>query len=151
MRMLVGGPGMRDRGRRRSVWMGVAALLAVLVMGIAAPTSGASSKGTSAKVVVVVKRGTFGQILATTGARMTLYYQAVGNVPGACLGAWPPLLMPAGKTMPTGATGLGTKAFQKTKLQVTYKGKRLYTFAGDSGHSVNGNGVSGFYVAQLTG
>jgi len=27
---------------------------------------------------------------------------------------------------------------------------RLYTFTGDSGHSVNGNGVAGFVVAKLT-
>ena len=151
MRMLDGGTGLRERRRgRRSVWMGAAALLAVLVMAIAAPTSGASS-GTSAKVVVVVTRGSFGQILATPGARMTLYIRPSGSCTGACLTAWPPLLMPAGKTTPTGTTGLGTKAFQTTKLQVTYNGKRLYTFAGDTGHSVNGNGVAGFVVAQVTG
>jgi hypothetical protein len=26
---------------------------------------------------------------------------------------------------------------------------RLYTFTGDSGHSVNGNGVAGFSVAKM--
>jgi hypothetical protein len=26
---------------------------------------------------------------------------------------------------------------------------RLYTFTGDSGHSVNGNGVAGFHVAKV--
>jgi len=35
-------------------------------------------------------------------------------------------------------------------LQVTYHKQRLYTFTGDSGHSVNGNGVAGFKVAKVT-
>jgi len=29
------------------------------------------------------------------------------------------------------------------------RGLRLYTFTGDSGHSVNGNGVAGFHVAKV--
>jgi hypothetical protein len=33
---------------------------------------------------------------------------------------------------------------------VTYHGQRLYTFTGDTGHSVNGNGVAGFVVAKVT-
>jgi hypothetical protein len=32
---------------------------------------------------------------------------------------------------------------------VTYNGQRLYTFTGDIGYSVNGNGVGGFVVASL--
>ena len=134
---------------RRLVGVGVAGVLAVLVLVIAAPTFGASNAGTSKKMVVVVTRGSFGKILATTGTEMSLYYKPSGSCTGACLSAWPPLLMPAGKTTPTGTTGLGTKPFQKTKLQVTYNGKRLYTFTGDTGHSVNGNGIAGFVVAQV--
>ncbi len=38
----------------------------------------------------------------------------------------------------------------KTEYQVTYRGKRLYTFVDDSGSQVNGNGVAGFVVAKVT-
>jgi hypothetical protein len=59
--------------------------------------------------------------------------------------------MPKGKTMPKGVRCLGTAKFGRHhQLQVTYHGKRLYTFTGDSGHSVNGNGVAGFKVAKVT-
>jgi hypothetical protein len=57
--------------------------------------------------------------------------------------------MPAGKTMPAGASCLGVAKFGH-RLQVTYRGRRLYTFVSDSGHSVTGNGVEGFVVAKAT-
>jgi hypothetical protein len=58
--------------------------------------------------------------------------------------------MPAGKTVAKGAPCLGTKAFgTHHRLQVTYHKHRLYTFSGDSGISVNGNGVGGFKVMRL--
>jgi hypothetical protein len=57
--------------------------------------------------------------------------------------------MPAGKTIPKGAPCLGTKSFgPHHRLQVTYRKHRLYTFTGDSGKSVNGNGLAGFAVAR---
>lgn len=32
---------------------------------------------------------------------------------------------------------------------MTYRGKRLYLFAGDTGSAVTGNGLSGFVVAKV--
>jgi hypothetical protein len=69
---------------------------------------------------------------------------------GCGLGIWPRLIMPAGKTILRGASCLGTAKFGgRHRLQVTYHGKRLYTFVGDMGHSVNGNGMQGFKVAKV--
>lgn len=66
-----------------------------------------------------------------------------------CRAVWPRLVMPPGKTKPKGASCLGTSPFAHHWLQVTYRKHRLYTFTGDSGGSVTGNGVAGFKVAKV--
>ena len=48
-----------------------------------------------------------------------------------------------------GANCLGTKTLGNHRLQVTYRGHRLYTFADDSGTSVTGNNLEGFKVAKV--
>ncbi len=105
------------------------------------------ARTTSAIVVKVVTRAPFGKMLATIKGR-SLYIKPKGGCTGACLTAWPPLLMPKGTTVPRGVRCLKTAKFGR-RLQVTYRGKRLYRFAGDSGTSVNGNNVGGFKVAKL--
>ncbi len=106
----------------------------------------------SSKSAVVVKERTrhhFGKILVTPKGR-ALYMLPHGSCTGACLSIWPRLVMPHGKTMPKGAKCLGTAKFgSHGRLQVTYHKMRLYTFADDSGTSVNGNGVAGFKVAKV--
>jgi predicted lipoprotein with Yx(FWY)xxD motif len=139
-------------------WAARAVVAALLVSGSTVATAGIAaaaqaqvrppSAGTSATVVQVASRTGFGKILVTVGKGMSLYENPSGCSAG-CRSIWPPLLMPKGATTPKGAKCLGT-AKLGTKLQVTYNGQRLYTFTGDSGHSVNGNGVAGFMVAKHT-
>ena len=101
-----------------------------------------------AVVVKVVTRHPFGKMLATVHGR-SLYIKPTGGCTGACLGVWPPLLMPKGKTIPLGTHCLGTvRAGQRR--QVTYRGKRLYLFVSDTGSSVTGNNVEGFKVAKFS-
>jgi predicted lipoprotein with Yx(FWY)xxD motif len=110
-----------------------------------------AARGKPAVVVQVVNRAPFGPMLANTQG-LSLYTVS-GPCTGGCLTIWPQLLMPRGKTIPMGATGLGTKKVTvggRRALQVTYKGLPLYTFNGDSGNSVNGNGVGGFKVATVS-
>ncbi len=105
----------------------------------------------TAKTAVVVKernRAHFGKILVTERGA-ALYYMPSGSCAGQCLTIWPRLVMPKGKTKPRGATCLGTKTFGNHRLQVTYRGHRLYTFADDSGTSVTGNNLEGFKVAKV--
>ncbi len=60
---------------------------------------------------------------------------------GSCLKSWPPLLVAAGTT-PKGPVALGTIKRPEGKIQVTYKGAPLYTFAGDSKKGeANGEGL----------
>ena len=139
-------------------WTARAAVAALLVSGTTVATAGVAgaaqaqvrpaSAGTSATVVAVASRHGFGKILVTVSVGMALYENPAG-CNATCRSIWPPLLMPTGATTPKGAKCLGTKALGR-KLQVTYNGQRLYTFTGDSGHSVNGNGQGGFVVAKHT-
>jgi predicted lipoprotein with Yx(FWY)xxD motif len=106
-----------------------------------------AGKSMTSKVVKEETRTGFGLILTTPKGR-ALYVDTDPPCTSGCLAVWPPLLMPKGKTVPTGAADLGTVAFGK-KLQVTYEGRPLYTFTSDHGKSVTGNGVNGFAVAEV--
>ena len=158
---------MRDRAtvarRRALLVMGVAAL-GVSIPMLAAPSASAAAAPARvhvmstphAKVPVVVKAETrkgFGLILVTASGT-TLYRDSndgpdMPTCTGSCASIWPPLVLPAGDTKPRGGkgvTGLGTVKLANNDLQVTFNKEPLYTFTGDSGKSVNGNGVGPFLV-----
>jgi predicted lipoprotein with Yx(FWY)xxD motif len=101
-------------------------------------------------VVAETNRPPFGEILTNKKSRTLYVLTGGGTCTASCLKVWPPLLMPKGKTMPAGASGLGTVAFGAKRLQVTYNSSALYTFTGDSGTSATGNGEAGFVVAQVS-
>jgi predicted lipoprotein with Yx(FWY)xxD motif len=124
--------------------LGAAAAVVPAAHAVPAMTPSASHR---AVVVKVVTRHHFGKILATVHGR-ALYIKPHGGCSGGCLSVWPRLLLPKGKTVPAGIRCLGTAAAGHRR-QVTYRGKRLYLFTGDSGHSVNGNNQDGFKVAKL--
>jgi predicted lipoprotein with Yx(FWY)xxD motif len=126
------------------------ASLSVAAFSSTASAAAAPMHPATRSAVVVKERVShhFGKILVTVHGA-ALYYLPSGSCTGQCLAVWPRLVMPAGKTKPKGATCLGTSAFGHHRLQVTYRRHSLYTFTGDSGGSVNGNGVSGFKVAKV--
>ena len=145
----------RPDGPRGMSWTARAVVAAVLMGGVTAATAGIAAAqtgqgptGTSAVVVKEAFRMGFGKMLVTHGTGMALYTNPAG-CSAACQSIWPPLVMPAGATTPTGAPCLAT-AKLGTKLQVTYHKLRLYTFVNDTGHSVTGNGVAGFHAAKVT-
>ena len=140
-------------------WAARAAVAALLACGSTAAAMGAAGAaqaqlrpagpGTAAVVVHVATRPGFGTMLVTVNGGHALYVKPGGGCAASCRSVWPPLLMQSGATTPKGAACLAT-AMLGSKLQVTYHGLRLYTFTGDSGHSVNGNGVGGFLAAKTT-
>jgi len=144
-------------GRSGLGWMSRVTLTILLAGATAAATVGVAAAqpapvpaSHSARVVLQRHRGHFGKILVTPVAGMALYFKPHGGCTGACLGIWPRLVMPRGKTIPKGAKCLGTAHFGRHhRLQVTYHGRRLYTFVDDTGHSVTGNGFQGFKVAKV--
>jgi predicted lipoprotein with Yx(FWY)xxD motif len=125
--------------------LGVATPLAV---GAAAGASGAPTTAVVVKVKAATRAG-FGKILVT-GAGAALYQDSDDTAhhpptcTGGCATVWPPLTLPAHGVL-KGVAGLGTVTAGGTKY-VTYKGLPLYTFTGDSGTSVNGNGDGPFAV-----
>jgi predicted lipoprotein with Yx(FWY)xxD motif len=144
--------------KRRLGWISRAAIAVTAAGTIAAGGTGVAMAGTHAgparagKTAVVAHKRTrphFGSMLVTAKAGRALYILPKGSCTGECLAVWPRLLLPKGKTKPLGASCLGTAKVGKTgRLQVTYGGKRVYTFVDDQGHSVTGNGVSGFKAAK---
>lgn len=141
--------------RRR--WIARAATVALAAGSLTGLTAGLTSAAQAAptaahklKVVKIVTRKPIGKMLATIkGKGASLYYMPKGTCGSTCQTFWPPLLLPKGsKATPTGVACLGTAKFGK-RLQVTYRGKRLYTFTSDSGAKVTGNGVAGFKAAKV--
>src|SRR5262249_56250206 len=140
-------------------WTARAVVATLLVSGSAVATAGIAasaqaqirpaSAGISATVVKEARRTGFGLMLVTPSTGMALYEHPNGGCDATCRSIWPPLLMPRGKTVPKGAPCLATVKLG-TRLQVTYHKQRLYTFTGDSGPTVNGNGQAGFVVAKVT-
>jgi predicted lipoprotein with Yx(FWY)xxD motif len=107
--------------------------------------------------VSAATRGSFGDILVSgSGATLYRYDADKPNMPtctGSCATAWPPLLLPVGTTSVkagSGLTGVGSVMLSDGRSQVTYDQMPLYTFASDSGTSVNGQGVGGFFVVHPT-
>ncbi len=81
------------------------------------------------------------ETILTDANGMTLYYfmpdKGTGKVTclGTCLQNWPPVLLPAGATKPTGDKGvtgtLSTVASPNGGMQVTYNGWPMYTWVKD--------------------
>jgi predicted lipoprotein with Yx(FWY)xxD motif len=131
-------------------------------MGSPASAAGAradTKAPTSTKVVVSeVTVAKYGKVLVDQKG-LVLYYDTA-NKPSHvactadCLTAWPPLVLPKGQTTAlagTGVTGLG-KVKGPSGLQVTWKGKALYTFVEDTKGTVMGQGIGHvWFVTQLSG
>ena len=122
---------------------------AIAVAGLSASTVAIGTAGAASgkKVTVSIARATVGKILVSG---KTLYTLSTGNAActGQCLTFWPELLLPKGVKKATAGKGvkaskLGTIARTGGALQVTYGGKALYWFSGDSAAGqVNGNNLA---------
>jgi predicted lipoprotein with Yx(FWY)xxD motif len=101
---------------------------------------------------------TLGKTILTNTRGRTLYSLSAETkgrfiCTGACASTWRPLVVPAG-VKPTGPVKLGTIERPDGKTQVTFKGRPLYSFSGDSKTGdVNGEGIKdvGTWHAAVTG
>jgi predicted lipoprotein with Yx(FWY)xxD motif len=149
--------------RRTTLLVGLASLAVGLAAwaptATAAPVRAQSAHSVAphaAPIVVrVASRKGFSKILvAAAGASLYRDTNDGPNDPtctGSCATVWPPLVLPKGDKKPkggAGVTGLGTVMIANGQLQVTFHTEPLYTFSGDSGHSVDGNGVGPFLVVK---
>ena len=134
---------------RRSSWLRLATA-AFAVGGFSASVliandAGAATRSSSKRVLVsTTKTAKFGTILMSGKTLYTLKPSSMA-CDAACLQVWPELVLPKGVTKAKAGSGvtaskLGTVKRSGGVLQVTYSGKALYWFSGDSGPGqVNGN------------
>jgi predicted lipoprotein with Yx(FWY)xxD motif len=123
------------------------AVLAIAMLAAAVATSGAAQGGTTKRVAAEAQNPELGKTILTTTKGRTLYSLSVEKngrfiCTGPCLSTWHPLTVPAG-TRPIGPVKLSTISRPNGGgLQVTYKGRPLYRFAGDTkAGDVNGEGI----------
>jgi predicted lipoprotein with Yx(FWY)xxD motif len=117
----------------------------------AKPTSDISRAGSLATLHTATNtvRGKTESILVNAKGLPLYYFQGdsakKSNVRGALLRLWPALISrhPVG----TGTPGKLAALQAANGHQVTYNGRFLYTFIDDTPGHVNGQGVSGFFVA----
>jgi predicted lipoprotein with Yx(FWY)xxD motif len=134
-----------ERRLFRSAWVGRrgAIVLAAGAASVAALTVGAGIVGAAQGSKFTVVRTSDGGVLSDGKT----VYVLKGNVPcnAGCLIVWPAVVLPKGVKHPTAGSGvsaskLGTVKVSGGNLQVTYGGKRLYFFTGDTARGdVNGN------------
>jgi predicted lipoprotein with Yx(FWY)xxD motif len=123
---------------------------------IVAGPAGAATSRIAKSVAVTTVKTTKGKVLASG---KTLYTLKPSSTPctAACLKIWPALVLPKGVTKAKAGSGVSaSKLGSKTRSgvrQVTYGGKPLYYFVGDTAPGqVNGNvtDVWGKWTAVVT-
>lgn len=121
---------------------------------------GLGSAGAKQATKVVAKQApnaTLGKTVLTTAKGHTLYSLSAETngrfiCTGTCLSTWHPLTVPTG-VKPKGPVKLGTIERPDGRTQVSYKGRPLYSFAGDSrAGDVGGEGIKdvGTWHAAVT-
>ncbi len=124
----------------------------------AAAVLGTQALASSADMGPVVKitAPKFGAILATN-KHLALYTWNTEkdkkvHCTGACATTWPPLTVPAHTMIAKHIAGVmgtfGTIVRPGGKTQVTWDGRPLYTFHGDTPTKILCNGVDGWYVVK---
>ena len=131
----------------------VVAVLALAACGGAGSDSGASSPGADTATVSVEELGDSGRVLVDSAGK-ALYAadeEADSSVvcTGACTSFWMPLTIhgraPSGNSLPG---ELGVVERGDGTRQVTFDGKRLYTFVEDEPGEVTGDGFSDAFDGQ---
>ncbi len=123
----------------------IGVLLALsLLVAVGAPQVLAAKS--SKRVAAEAENSTLGKTVLTTTKGRTLYSLSVEKngrfiCTASCLSVWHPLLVPAG-VRPTGPVKLSTIERPEGGTQVTYKGRPLYRFGGDTkAGQANGEGI----------
>jgi predicted lipoprotein with Yx(FWY)xxD motif len=138
----------------RTRWLGVAAVVGLVLAACAKSGSGSAgsgsggSNGAGATVNATTVSG-LGRVVDTADG-FTLYH-LTGETGGkilctaSCQGLWPPLLAPSGGSAVAGSGvsgSLGTVKRPDGSMQVTLNGMPLYRYSGDTGAGqANGEGI----------
>ena len=124
----------------------VLVVLAAALVAVFAAQSGAATSTSKQQVVRTVNNAMLHTKVLVNRKGMTLYSLSVEKrgrficTDQSCLSLWIPLVVPKGTT-PTGAVHLGTVRRPDGRIQVSYRGLPVYTFAQDrKPGDVKGNG-----------
>jgi predicted lipoprotein with Yx(FWY)xxD motif len=137
--------GTPDRSATHKVPLGRMASAVVALGGLSGLVLADGTAGAASRVVVsTTKNAKFGTILVSGKTVYTLKASKTA-CSTQCLKIWPALMLPKGVAKATAGKGvsaskLGTVKRSGGALQVTYAGKPLYWFVGDTGAGqVHGN------------
>jgi predicted lipoprotein with Yx(FWY)xxD motif len=131
-------------------------LLAAVAAAVAIAPQVMSATG-DAKPVIRETAPKFGPIIATR-AHLALYTwkrEKDGKVrcTGACAKTWPPLTIAKGTMVTKHVAGVmgtfGEIVRPDKRVQVTFDGRPLYTFHGDTATKILCNGVDGWFVVRV--
>lgn len=133
-------------------------VLAVVALALFAGLA-ASAGGSTRAPVIKLKDERFGNILATPGHKALYYWnvekKAGGKVrcTGACARAWPPLIVRSAAAVPRRLPGIvgtfGVIRRPDGRLQVTFRGLPIYTYAHEGPNQVLCNNVDGWFVVRV--
>jgi predicted lipoprotein with Yx(FWY)xxD motif len=132
--------------RRRPFRLPLVGMLLALSFLVAAGVPQVLAAKPSKRVAAEAENATLGKTVLTTTKGRTLYSLSVEKngkfiCTGSCLSVWHPLMVPTG-VRPTGPVKLGTIERPESGTQVTYKGRPLYRFGGDTKvGQANGEGI----------
>ena len=130
--------------------------LLVVLAAAAALVPFASGSARSSGPVVKLNTKAFGAILATRG-HLAIYTwnkekDKKVHCTGACAKTWPPITIPHGTMAPKHITGVmgtfGEIMRADGRTQITFNGRPLYTFHGDTPTKILCNGVDGWFVVK---
>jgi predicted lipoprotein with Yx(FWY)xxD motif len=127
-----------------------------LIAALVALAAGLGAAAATTAPTVRMRSTALGDVLVSASGR-TLYGSSTGmkgveSCTGSCLTTWPPLLI-AARAKPVAGVGvssslLGTLERPGGKLQITYRGRALYRFSGDTkAGELNGQGLDGIWHA----
>lgn len=133
------------------------ALLVTALAALSVPAMAGAAQATK-KVAKEADSASLGKTILTNTKGRTLYSLSAETngkfiCTASCLSAWRPLLVPE-NVKPKGPVKLGTVERPDGRTQVTFKGRPLYTFTGDTkAGDVNGEGIKdvGTWRAAVTG
>jgi len=134
---------VHDRARTRGIRRRAALILAGGAISVSALAAGAAAASTPGIKITTVKTSD-GKVLEIGSATVYTLKPSSNQCAAACFAVWPPVMLPAGAKHATAGTGVTASKLGTVKVpggtQVTYGGKRLYKFTGDTGSGqVNGN------------
>jgi predicted lipoprotein with Yx(FWY)xxD motif len=146
---------LRGGGRAYNWGMKTLTLVLSVLAALAIAATAMASGGSSAPVTVISTKQ-FGKVLATKG-HLALYTwnkekDKKVHCTGACATTWPPITLPKGTKLAAHlahAMGtFGTIVRPDGSTQLTYNGRPVYTFHGDTPTKILCNGVDGWFVVK---